>query len=340
MSSNSVMSRTVAVTRSRSRDGVSSGTNTASSSCGSCDRSSSVSEVVRDTDGDVSVARVICAERARRGGKCSRTRSPSSSSSSGGGISEASYSSSSSNADGSCKGNSVADNNEHVFAVVTIDSNDIALPPLVASHLCVEASAWCRSDRCRRIGRHRRSKSSSAGGPKTEAKPVKAEDDNVTEIYYDTPLAVYTDRRDVSRLMDGRTYVHFAYLDFAKRNVSLERLLSNLRGRENVILLLNEDPGKEYQRALGSSILPYPPTYMLRTGNVTAALVSEVIASIVNAFLLEERLLHADDIADLVCGKSVQSFRPVTLGMRVDIPRMISCRNALIGRVNDCVECR
>lgn len=290
---------------------------------------------------EFSLAKKLCSQRARSGGRCARTRSPSSSSSSGGGgLSDGSYSSaSSSNADAGCTADEKSKGN--VYAVVTIDSNDIALPPLVASHLCVRASAWCRSDRCRRIGRRKHSKSSSSNSlQKTGEISEKIEDENVTEIYYDTPLAVYTDRRDVSRLMDGRTYVHFVYLDFAKRNVSLERLLANLRGRENVILLLNEDPGNEYQKALGSSILPYPPTYMLRTGNVTAALVSEVIASVLNAFLLEERLLHADDIADLVCGKQVQTFRPVTLGMRVDIPRMIACRNALMGRVNDCVECR
>lgn len=265
---------------------------------------------------------------------------------------------------------------DDVFAVVTIDSNDVALPPLIASHLCAPASAWCRSNRCRRIGKKRRAKkqprhqrnATAAGKPASQGstvRPVAASNDYETsyrdghvdntaafdeddgdaedeaEIYYDTPLAVYTDRRDVSRAMQGRTYVHFVYLDFTQRNVSLERLLSNLRSRENVILLVNEDPAGEHERRGDPSLeLPVAPAYLLRTGNVSVQLVAEVVASIVNAFLLEERLLHADDVVDLVCGKPVAQFRSVTSGMRVDIPRMIACRNARHSPLNDCVECR
>lgn len=262
---------------------------------------------------------------------------------------------------------------DDVFAVVTIDSNDVALPPLIASHLCAPASAWCRSNRCRRIGKKSRAKkqpknrsnATVAGRPTskgttatsiaanhceasyrddhgdTAAAAYNDEADDEAEIYYDTPLAVYTDRRDVSRAMQGRTYVHFVYLDFTQRNVSLDRLLSNLRSRENVILLVNEDPAGEHERRGATSLeLPVAPAYLLRTGNVSVQLVAEVVASIVNAFLLEERLLHADDVVDLVCGKPVAQFRSVTSGMRVDIPRMIACRNARHSPLNDCVECR
>lgn len=222
-----------------------------------------------------------------------------------------------------------SDDADEVYAVITIDSNDIALPPLIAAQLCVPANAWCRSNRCRKLCSRRRHKRTAATADEAE-------------IYYDTPLAVYTDSRYVNQLMQGRTYVHFAYLDFTQRNVSLERLLANLRSRDNVVLLVNEDPGGEHEKARGEPQLELPcsPAYLLRTGNVSRPLLAEVIASIVNAFLLEERLLHADDVADLVCGNRVKTFRPVSSGMRVDIPRMIACRNARHAPDDDSVECR
>lgn len=197
------------------------------------------------------------------------------------------------------------------MVVVTIDSNVSRIPRMVADHLFRPARAWCKS-----IGDCDKRKS-----------PADV-------VYYDTPLAMDRLTEYPDDMFSG--FLNFVYLDLAERNASLDRLLANMQHRgendERLVLILNNVEEKPKRTA--------KVVYTMKTINCSDSIVAEAIASLINTFLYEGRLLHPVDVISLSCGKAVRKFRKLDdKEMPFDVQQLIRCRNVSKPFENDCVDC-
>lgn len=185
---------------------------------------------------------------------------------------------------------------------------------MVARHLFRPARAWCRS-----IGDCDKRKSPG------------------DVVFYDTPLAMDRLVEYPNDMFDG--FLNFVYLDLAERNASTDRLLENMRHRgendERLVLVLN-NAGDHSPKPRTARVV-----YSMRTVNCSDEIVSEAIASLINTFLYEGRLLHPVDVISLSCGKAIRRFRKLTDGeeMPFDVQQLIRCRNVSKPFENDCVDC-
>nr|WOJ45327.1 GrBNV_gp81-like protein [Apis mellifera nudivirus] len=198
---------------------------------------------------------------------------------------------------------------EKIFKRITIDSNIASIPRMVANLLIEPSMEWCSSEnKCRNI-------------------------DTTVRAYYDTPISMCT-AGACSEITIPDSFLNFVYMDFRLPNASLKRLRENLKSRQNVILIVAHE-GAESERGM----------YHIRTTHCTLYSVAEAIATIINAFRSVGRLVHPDDIGDIVCGlKSTLSPPPpprqLGYNMMYDICALMRRRNNLQSIENDCDECK
>lgn len=205
---------------------------------------------------------------------------------------------------------------QKIFKRITIDSNIASIPRMVANLLIEPSMEWCSSENtCRNI-------------------------DTTVRAYYDTPICMCAVGA-CGEITVPESFLNFVYLDFRLPNASLKRLRENLKSRKHVILIVaatsadDRVENEEKER----------PMYRIRTTHCSLRGVAEAIATIINAFRSVGRLVHPDDIGDIVCGvKSTLSSPPpprqLTYNMMYDICALMRRRNNLQSVENDCAECK
>lgn len=189
-----------------------------------------------------------------------------------------------------------------LISVITVDSNVATIPRAVARLLVEPTAEWCSAEnRCSR--------------PSSDSR----------RAFYDTPISMCSSLEACGGTNVPETYLNFVYLDYRARNASFKRILRNIEGRRNVVRILADEGADD---AHG--------TYRLKTSRCTTRGIAEALATIINAFRSTGRLLHPDDISDIVCGLRVAIPRRLTYNMIYDVCALMNRRNACQPILDDC----
>lgn len=199
--------------------------------------------------------------------------------------------------------------------LVTIDSNVLKLPQLIAEKLPESAVRWC-------------TKLNQCDDVNTDIATLlfnsKAEDGRSMRIVYNTPISMAT---DVTYYNLSKPAIHFVYLDYNKNHTELKRILINISKLQNVIIISN---GSIY--ATGQ--------YVLYIGNCTDDDIADVISGIIVVHLKENRTIHEKELIALLCDKKYTPLPDeINEPKKIDIYTILDSKRSNYGEISDCFEC-
>lgn len=193
---------------------------------------------------------------------------------------------------------------------VTIDSNVLSLPELIAAKLPQSALRWCTNlNRC--------------------DEPVS---NNHQQMFFNTPVSMSS---DVTYYKMPKNAVHFVYLDYGTNTPTLKRILENIKHLDNVIVLSNGDVYSTGQ-------------YVLQIGNCTDDDIADVISGIIILHLKENRTVDEREIISLLCGQKQITTNDVGRDIAsknenqkiYSIYRVLDSKRSNYGEIPNCYECK
>lgn len=187
--------------------------------------------------------------------------------------------------------------------LITIDSNIAEIAQLIASYLGVSNALWCTNiNECQR----------------KDYKP----------ILYNSPISMADSLAEFN--FPKTNIKNFIYIDHREINDTLKRIMQNISGLKNVVIISNADV-----YSMG--------TYMLSVGNSTNEMIAEFIASVVKVYQMQGRLVHPDEVKKMIrCSMEKRCTIeriPATEKMHCDLYSIFQYRRENGREIDDCRAC-
>lgn len=188
--------------------------------------------------------------------------------------------------------------------LITIDSNIPEIAQLIASYLGVSNGLWCTNvNQCQQ---------------RTNYKP----------ILYNTPISMADSLDEFN--FPKTDIKNFVYIDHRQLNTYLNRIMKNISNLQTVVLLSNADI-----YSMG--------TYLIGVGNSTNEMIAEFIASVIQVFQMQSRLVHPDEIKKMIrCNNEKRCIIdriPITNSMYCDLYSIFQYRRQNSYELDDCRSC-
>ncbi|ATY70243.1 GrBNV gp81-like protein [Tomelloso virus] len=185
---------------------------------------------------------------------------------------------------------------------ITIDSNVLNLPPLIADKLTLPSKRWCtKFNRCHIID------------PKSKY-----------QVFYNTPVSMSTDPSYYEFPDDA---VSFIYLDYSTNTATLKQILANIPKLNNVVVFSNADV-----YASGN--------YPLSIGNCNDQDISDVISGIMVIHLQKNRLVDEAELLAILTNSDYSDASDTQSDQKkYSVYNVLDAKRSNYGEIQNCHDC-